>query len=168
MNITNPRAILNEIREAFDLMMEDGETHRIAQTGVRLNLRGFLGKCDGLFPFVHPQCCPTEFDWNELKALRMEVAEQRRVIKDLTITLDQSKEMDEQISKLESEVQEQRRTSEAEIARCFGQDKVVLAREAFNKGYDAGQQASQQEIDELKARLRRWEEPWDSERQDSP
>jgi hypothetical protein len=70
--ITNPRAILNEIRDAFDVMMEHGEIH-VTPSGVRLNLRGFLGKCDELRAFVCKERQPEEFDWIELKALRLQV-----------------------------------------------------------------------------------------------
>lgn len=49
--ITNPRAILDTIRQAIDDMMEGGDIH-VTTAGVRIDLRGLLGDCDALCPFV--------------------------------------------------------------------------------------------------------------------
>jgi hypothetical protein len=78
--ITNPRAILEAIRTAIDLMMTDGDTHTVSNR-IEIDLRGLLGECDALRPFICENRQPAEFDWHELKALRVEVVEQRRRLK---------------------------------------------------------------------------------------
>jgi hypothetical protein len=146
--ITNPRALLAEIREVFDLMMEHGAEH-ITTSGVRINLRSFLGKCDELLLFVHPSHCPTSFDWAELQSLRQLVETKRAENTQLRLLLEDNRGIDQKLDQLEAEVREQRKTAEDAIAKRFGQHKLELAREAFDKGYAAGQEAARLEFEEI-------------------
>lgn len=156
--MSSPRTALREIRDSIDDMMEQGDIH-ITPDGVRIDLRELLGKCDTLKRFLDE----TLGDLMNLGQRTAGAGELHlcpicgREAMDLQIGKCESCGVDfggvnaelyhiacerlrgelEQLDELKADLEEIRKEKEADIARVFGQDKLDIAKEAFNKGYEA-------------------------------
>jgi hypothetical protein len=157
--MSSPRRALAEIRDSIDDMMEQGDIH-ITTGGVRIDLRELLGKCDTLKRFLDETlgdlmnlgqrtagagglrlcpicgreamdlqvgkctCCGVDFGGVNAELYHIACERLRGELKQLD-------EMKASLGKI-------RREKEAGIAKRFGQHKLDLAKEAFNKGFEAG------------------------------